>query len=148
MRRAAVASFSILVLVLLAGCAQGVKSPAGFRLPDGDPQRGRAVFIALKCSGCHQVKDVELPAIPVEMSRPVVLGGEVIYERTDGELVTSIINPSHQLAFGYPADAVTTDGRHSRMKDYSDTMTVRQLVDLVAFLHTAYKTVPPPFGKS
>jgi sulfur-oxidizing protein SoxX len=148
MRRAAVASLSLFALAIIAACAQGVKSPAGFRLPDGNPERGRAVFIALKCAGCHQVKDVDLPATSAEMTRPVVLGGETIYERTDGELVTSIINPSHRLAFGYPADAVTTDGRHSKMKDYSDTMTVRELVDLVAFLHTTYKTVPPPFGKS
>ena len=148
MPRVALACLSIFALVIIAACAQGVKSPAGFRLPDGDPQRGRAVFIALKCGGCHQVKDAELPAISAEMTRPVVLGGETIYERTDGELVTAIINPSHRLAFGYPADVVTTDGRHSKMRDYSDTMTIRQLVDLVAFLHTTYKTVPPPFGTS
>ena len=29
------------------------------------------------------------------------------------------------------------------MADYSDVMTVRQLVDLVAFLHSRYEYVPP-----
>jgi hypothetical protein len=30
------------------------------------------------------------------------------------------------------------------MGDYGDLMTVRQLIDLVAFLQSSYKVVPPP----
>ena len=32
------------------------------------------------------------------------------------------------------------------MKDYNDTLTVRQLVDVVAFLHSTYTRVPPIYG--
>jgi hypothetical protein len=45
---------------------------------------------------------------------------------------------------GYPRELVEREGK-SRMKDYSDTLTVRELVDLVAFLQTAYtRAIPEP----
>jgi hypothetical protein len=74
----------------------------------------------------------------------VVLGGEVFEIRTDGYLVTSIINPSHELASGYPKERVTTPSGESRMPDFSDVMTVREVIDLVAFLQSRYTVVSPP----
>jgi hypothetical protein len=73
---------------------------------------------------------------------PIALGGTVDYQPTDGRFVTSVINPSHKLARGYPKQSIESGGI-SRMADYSDVMTVRQLVDLVAFLHSRYEFVPP-----
>src|SRR4030095_3696746 len=56
----------------------------------------------------------------------------------------AIINPSHRLVRGYPRELVEREGK-SRMKDYSDTLTVRELVDLVAFLLTNYMCgITPP----
>ena len=52
--------------------------------------------------------------------------------------MTSIINPSHRLAKGYPVYAVSVDGK-SKMKNYNDAMTVTQLTDLVAFVQSKYK---------
>ena len=132
---------------LAAGCSGGVKSPTGFRLPDGDAEAGRRAFVELGCATCHTVSDVDLGIAPSGLPRPVVLGGEVLYTRTDGQLVTSIINPSHRIAPGYPREAVESGGR-SRMRDYGDVLTARQLIDLVAFLHTRYKIVPPPVARS
>jgi mono/diheme cytochrome c family protein len=129
-----------------AGCS-GVKSPAGFSLPDGDVEAGRRAFVDLGCARCHEVSGLELPGRPSGLPEPVVLGGEVLYTRTDGELVTAIIDPSHALARGYPREAIESGGK-SRMKDYSDILTARQLIDLVAFLHSRYKTVPPPVARS
>ena len=63
----------------------------------------------------------------------IALGGEVTRIQTYGELVTSIINPSHRLAEGYPVDTVSVDGK-SRMRNYNDVMTVTELTDLVMFL--------------
>lgn len=136
-----------ILLAAMLGCTGGAKSPAGFRLPDGDAVRGRHEFVALGCNACHKVSGVELPAAAPELPELVVLGGEVLYVRTDGELVTAIVNPSHSLVRGYAREVIAPGGR-SRMKDYGDVLTVRQLIDLVAFLHSTYKTVPPPTGKS
>jgi len=39
---------------------------------------------------------------------------------------------------------LVTGGTHSRMGDFGEVMTVRQLIDIVAFLHERYRVVPPP----
>jgi sulfur-oxidizing protein SoxX len=133
----------ILITVLAAACSNP-KSSAGFRLPDGDAERGKAVFLELKCHTCHTVQgtDIPLPSKEYAYVRVVVLGGEVQRVKTYGELVTSIINPSHSLAPGYPKELITKDNQ-SAMTNFNDTMTVQQLTDLVAFLQSRYKLVPP-----
>ena len=128
----------LLVVVMTAGCDSGRHSASGFRLPpDGDVDRGKAAFIALGCSGCHEVSGGETPRPTVQPPVPVVLGGVMDYVMSDGYLVTSIINPSHRLAH-YPKNQITQGGE-SRMPYYADRMTVRQLTDVVAFLQSRYR---------
>jgi hypothetical protein len=131
--------------LFLTGCGAPEKSSRGFRFPDGNAERGRIAFLELGCHSCHQVEGMEERGWGAALERPIVLGGEVLYARTDGELLTSIINPSHKVAKRHPPEMVQVDGR-SRMKVYGDEMTVRQLIDIVAFLHTRYRTTPPPIG--
>jgi hypothetical protein len=77
---------------------------------------------------------------------PIVLGGPVQQPRTDGELLTAIVNPSHRITGGHPAELVRV-GTRSRMGDFGEAMTAQQLVDLVAFLQSKYVVVPmPPAG--
>jgi len=128
-------------LSLLFACGPREKSGAGFSLPDGDVERGKIAFVELKCSDCHTLAKMNLPR-PENPAITVALGGEEPVIRTDGELMTSIINPSHKLAWGYPKEQIEENGK-SRMKDYSDVMTVRQMIDLVAFLHSQHTYVPP-----
>ena len=61
-------------------------------------------------------------------------------EPTDGELATSIINPSHRL---YPAGEKEriVSGNESQMANLNEVMTVQQLIDIVAFLHERYETL-------
>jgi len=89
------------LLMLVAGCS-GPKSARGFSLPDGDPTRGQATFVELHCHACHTVSGVDSPELEPKPERPIALGGEVARLKTYGELVTSIINPSHRIAKGYP----------------------------------------------
>jgi len=140
MRALQVGALSLLVMGA-AACAPTRKSAAGFHLPDGDPQRGRQVFVDLRCHACHQVTGMDdLPAPLTEP--PVVLGGVVYRVFTDGELTAAIVDPSHRLAPPYPAAAVTS-GKLSRMGDQNEQMTVRQLVDVVAFLQSRYDVREP-----
>lgn len=133
------------ILVLLGGtvaCDSGRHSSAGFRLPaHGDVERGKVAFVQMGCNRCHEVFGTDLPKPTVQPPVPVVLGGIVPTDVTDGYLVTSIINPSYALA-AYPKEQITVDGK-SRMPDYSGTMTVGQLVDTVAFLQSRYTVVQP-----
>jgi mono/diheme cytochrome c family protein len=127
----------------LAACTSGPRSAAGFRLPAGDVERGRATFVEMRCHACHRVSGQELPTPVADPPVPVELGGLVYQARTDGELVSAIINPSYRLAPGYARETIT-NGRLSRMGDVNDELSVRELADLVAFLHSTYVVTPAP----
>lgn len=134
---------------LLMACDPGAESVRGFRLPDGDPVRGEEAFVALRCHACHAVEGLELPSLDV--GEPIVtLGGQTARVRTYDELVTSIINPSHRIADGYPLEDVASAGESLMVFAYlNEVMTVQQLVDLVTFLYTTYEVEPPdsdPYG--
>ena len=140
MRTGTLALLLLATLSALAACG-GRHSPAGFRLPEtGDIARGERAFEQLRCWTCHTVDGMELPAATA--SNPVPLGGAVRELRTDGYLVTSIIHPSHKLA-KQPVEQIAVEGE-SKMPDYTQGMTVRQLVDLTAFLQSKYRYEPPP----
>ena len=127
-----------LLVVALAGCGRDSSPPVAIYVPDGDVARGRAAFIALQCNACHTVAGIEMPPPVADPPVGVALGGEVARPPTKGELYTAIIQPSHELASGY-AVARAKGGGVSRMGDYSETLTVRQLFDLVAFLQSRYE---------
>lgn len=134
---------AIWILVLFAACTScgGRHSPAGFRLPEtGDIARGERAFEQLECYRCHTVDQTETSAPTVDHVVP--LGGAVRELRTDGYLVTSIIHPSRRLA-DQPRGRITVDGE-SKMPDYAQSMTVRQLVDITAFLQSKYRYAPGP----
>jgi hypothetical protein len=58
--------------------------------------------------------------------------------------VTAVINPSHRLAPGYPLEKVAIDAESLMANAHlNEVMTVRQLTDLVTFLQSAYKMMPP-----
>jgi len=127
--------------VAVAGCGEPHKSARGFHLPDGDPVRGQAAFVELKCNACHTVSGVELPP-PVVETAPVQLGGPTHYVRTDGSLVTAIVDPSHELAATFRPRRVASS-HISPMGDFTEAMTVRDLIDVVAFLQEHYEVFPP-----
>lgn len=136
----------LLCLTALAACTP--KSPFGFRLPDGDVVAGRQAFVELGCNACHEVAGV-----PIEYLQGIAhvqLGGKTTHLRTYGELVTSIINPSHKIAPRHrEAGAVPVlEGESVMTYLYlNQVMTVQQLVDLVAFLQPTYEVVQPPPAK-
>lgn len=133
----------LMLLVFASGCERDMMSERGFALPGGDAASGRDVFLYMQCNQCHTMVDEELPVVP-GFEPYVELGGDVSTVKTYGELVTSIINPSHKLAQGYAADQVSEDGE-SNMYDYNRYMTVQELIDLVMFLQPHYNVVVPEF---
>ena len=125
---------------MLAACER--PQSAGFTLPDGNPDRGKETFVDLGCSFCHTVAGVE--GLRADMPRPertVVLGGEKTRLYTYGELVTSIINPSHKISQSELGN-VTDDEGNSQMVNYNDIMTVTEMTDLVTFLEQHYSLKP------
>jgi sulfur-oxidizing protein SoxX len=115
-----------------------------FDCPMAMPIKVVKFFLYMQCNQCHTIKGIELPAIPYADPAYVELGGRVATVKTYGDLVTSVINPSHRLAPGYAKENVSEDGE-SNMYTYNRHMTVQELIDLVAFLQSHYDVVPPQF---
>lgn len=132
-----------MVLAWLAACGGGIAPQQQIVLPDGDAAKGQQAFAALECTACHSVRGVELP-LPAHLG-PVklVLGGKVSRVKSYGELVTSVINPSHRLARNILKQEIAIEGE-SIMPIYNDVMTVTQLVDIVAFLQPTYERFERP----
>ncbi|WP_371379175.1 c-type cytochrome [Thalassotalea aquiviva] len=125
----------------VVSCDQGPNAPWGFSLPEGNAEQGKLVFKHYQCLSCHTLEGMELGDIENNPDISVKLGGKSTKVKTYAELVTSIINPSHRLAVGYPKDMIQLD-KHSKMPVYNDVMTVTELIDLVSFLQTQYVLVP------
>ena len=133
---------SLIAILAMTACSPGPESARGLVLPQGDVDAGRQAFVDLQCHGCHRINGVDLPQFLGTAPVAIVLGGESRRVRTYGDLVTSIVNPSHRLIAGFPAEQVSRDGQ-SIMPVLNDVMTVRQLIDLVALLQSSYEIVPP-----
>ena len=105
--------------------------------PAGDVTRGFATFEKLHCTSCHQVAGYDFPESRPSLRPPMVLGEGSSRNLPPWELSEAIIDPSHSLAPDFDSAAFDT-GDTSIMPNYSHVMTVRELVDLVAFLGDAY----------
>ena len=127
--------------LLLTGCDR-VESGRRLRLPPGNPENGKATFVALKCTECHNVAGVDLPKPVVAPGLVVTLGGDVPRLRTVGDLLTAIIHPSQAVSAKMKQPAVGAPV--TNMPNANDTMTVSQLVDLVRFLQPLYTEMAPP----
>ena len=123
-------------------CGDPRRSTSDMTPPPGDARHGRAVFVDLRCHACHRVAGENFDLPVAEPPAPVVLGGRIARVMTDGALADSIVNPSRRIA--YETSTGVRSGTLSRMPDYTRTMTVRELADLVAYLQTKYELVDPP----
>jgi len=101
--------------------------PSGWRftMPKGDPAKGRTVFEKFECHYCHQVRGETFPE-PVESAPELSqMGGSHPVEF----FAESIMNPNAVVPKIY-RDA---DGK-SPMTNFTEKMTVQELVDLVAYV--------------
>lgn len=130
--------------VVCAACESRYSS--SLHLPAGDVDRGKTAFVELGCHSCHEVAGANLPAPSVHPAVPVTLGGEVDRKLSDAYLVTSMLDPSYDLA-PYPRDQITSGGK-SRMPCFAARMSTQQMIDIVAFLQSHYSLRPfsPQYG--
>ncbi len=131
-------SKKLLIAVLILGAPLAFAGPDAeydkidLVVPIGDPEAGRTAYIELSCTTCHAVAgDAEL-AKPVA-SVPVPKLTSEHARMSPGKLATAIVAPSHSVD---KEVARKTEGKLSPMADFSEAMTVRQLVDLVAYIRS------------
>ena len=109
----------------------GVPKGWKFTLPPGDPKAGRAAYVKFECFKCHAVKGEEAPGVTKTAAD---LGPDLtgMGSHHPAEFFAqSIIDPNAVILTdkGYTGP----DGK-SIMPDYSQSMTVRELLDVVAYL--------------
>lgn len=135
---------TLVCALFLVGCQRDKMSEVGFSLPVGDVREGRDAFLYLQCNQCHTIAGEDIPPVPHLDPPYVELGGPTSTVKTYGQLVTAIINPSHDLAKGYAKEVVSENGE-SKMYNYNRFMTVQQLTDIVRYLQPHYKVIAPNF---
>jgi hypothetical protein len=135
--------------LLLSGCASAALF--GFPIEEGDINAGRQAFLDHRCHQCHSVAGERLPPL-AGAARPVLeLGGETTVIRSYADLTTSIINPNHAISERYRDQQLALNTQiplDSPMPRPSlDTMSVRQLIDIVAFLDSRYRLVVEEYAR-
>jgi mono/diheme cytochrome c family protein len=105
-----------------------------FALPPGTAAAGEQVFVKMECYSCHTVAGKRF-GDPIQ--NPGGIGPDLTaaHARLPREyLAESVVNFERYIAHGqYKKGYVAADGT-SRMGDYNDLLTVRELLDLVEFL--------------
>ncbi|HEY7573911.1 MAG TPA: cytochrome c [Thermoanaerobaculia bacterium] len=112
--------------------ASSVPVPQGFQFPAGDAMAGRETFQRVRCTTCHSVAGQGFPA-PLAQAEAMRLTQETAKKTVD-ELAQSIVSPSHSISGD--ASGVAEGGELSRMGDFSQSLSVQDVADLVAFLKT------------
>lgn len=133
--------FVVLGMPLVAGCAGATSF--GFPADQGDIVAGRQAFIDHRCHQCHSIADERLPPL-AGADRPILeLGGPTSIVRGYADLTTSIINPNHAISERYRDQQLLLNTEiplESPMpRPNLNTMSVRQLIDIVAFLDSKYQ---------
>lgn len=132
--------------VALGACRTYPDYSNDFRFPitQGNVAQGEQAFVKLGCSQCHLVNGVELPAYTGLKPVTVELGGALIFAKTYGDLMTSIVNPDHIVSDIYLDQLSRAERRavESSPMYMNPEMTVSELIDVVAFLNSRYRLLP------
>jgi mono/diheme cytochrome c family protein len=109
--------------------------PPGWRLsvPPGDSRAGRGVFAKLECHKCHVIKGEQFPHAakgPADAGPDLTGMGS---HHPAGYFLESILNPNAVIVTG--PGHTGPDGL-SIMPDYRESLTVAELIDLVAYMHS------------
>ncbi|HLD50000.1 MAG TPA: cytochrome c [bacterium] len=129
------ALFFVLLLIANGLCFanrdENMEPADGFFLPGGDAAAGQKAFTALKCNTCHWVQNnMELNPPVVQKAGPML--GEKQAGYAAGWIANSIVSPSHTIALD--SDGEAEGNELSRMGDFSESMTVRQMINIVAYI--------------
>jgi hypothetical protein len=111
--------------------ADGVPRGWKFAVPAGDAARGKQAFADFECYKCHVVKDAGFPSAP---SEPGNIGPELTgmgAAHPPAYIAESILAPDHVVVLG---PGFTDPGGRSTMPSYTDSLSVTQWLDLVAYI--------------
>jgi len=141
--------FIVFLILSPAACKQGevpASSPQSeahshgtpkdwkFSWPAGNAAEGRKLFVEAECHKCHEVKGESFPAVVKEKGDVGPELAQMAGLHPAEFFVESIVNPNAVIDHDAKQQGyVGADGK-SKMPDYNDALTVRQLADLTAYL--------------
>ncbi len=136
--------FLVLILIASGLCFanrdENMEPGDGFFLPKGNPAAGQKAFTELKCNTCHWVENnIDLKPPVAQKAGPMLGDKQANYSA--GWIANSIVSPSHTIARNF--DGEFEAGELSRMGDFSEVMTVRQMIDIVAYIKSLGKQEVP-----
>jgi mono/diheme cytochrome c family protein len=122
----------------------GMAADWKFTLPAGDPTAGQKVFVEAGCYQCHEIKGETFPAmtkgekgVGPELSQMAGMHPVEFFAE-------SIINPNAVIdSDAKEKDYLGDDGR-SKMPDYNDILTIKQVLDVAAYLSSLKGEVGKP----
>jgi hypothetical protein len=149
-RNSCLCLISLFLVFALSACKMESPPVKGFILPDGDVALGEQVFVKYGCHGCHTILGVDLPKIEPAPEFVLEIGGEVYRVKNEGELLTSVIIPTHVVSQEYISklESANVGSAESPMPYYGDAMTITEMINLVAFLRVQYSKLMPDFFQS
>lgn len=109
----------------------GVPPGWTFKIPEGDPDAGRKVFLKMECYTCHRIAGEKVPTVKPDERQPGPdLTGMGVHHPRE-YFAETIINPNRIVVLG---EGYTGHDGLSIMPDYNDILTLRQWIDLTAYL--------------
>ncbi len=102
-----------------------------FSLPAGNSFAGEKVFVKMECFSCHKVAGRSFRRVDTGGVGPELGPG---HARLPSEYLAESVLNRHKMIAGNDDRYRGEDKRSSKMGDYSEIMTVRELVDVVAYL--------------
>ncbi len=125
--------FALIGVALTASSAPTPQVPVGwqFTFPAGDAWAGEKVFVKMECFSCHKVAGRSFRRPDTGGVGPELSPGHAKFPPE--YLAESILN-RHKVIAGNDDRYRGQDKRGSKMGDYSEIMTVRELLDVVAYV--------------
>lgn len=112
----------------------GMQASWQFTLSQGDPVQGRKVFVQSECYKCHEVKGESFPVVAEgekgvgpELSQMAGMHPAEFFAE-------SIMNPNAVMDAGAKEKGYLGEDGKSKMPNYNDILTVKQVSDLAAYL--------------
>jgi mono/diheme cytochrome c family protein len=111
----------------------GVPPGWAFAMPTGSVPEGRQVFRTMECFACHAVRGEDFPrAVRTRESAGPELTSMGAHHPPE-YFAESIVNPNRVIVLG---PGYTGPDGLSTMPSYAESMTLQQLVDVVAYLRS------------
>lgn len=112
----------------------GMQASWQFTLPKGDPVEGRKVFVQLECYKCHEVRGEKFPAVGVEEKGVGPELSQMAGMHPVEFFSESIMNPNAVIDPDAREKGYLGDDGKSKMPNYNDILSVKQVTDLAAYL--------------